>query len=339
MGKSEVSNSFRLSSSIPMLWPFAAGRGFVTRQVDRLGLGWWRNNHLMKYRKRHLRKLLSGAAFAYVAPLQCSEATRCREIVESLACPFVVHIWDLIEPELTSDYRWLFCRAEHIFCLSSSMTNVVCEAGGRKVSQLAFVRPASTYRAKPVDGDRLVIGLVGFLSAYHDGLKTLSEAIAGLRQKFSEVHVRYIGPPAQLQFIPDEMRKITEYIGFTNDDARDKALAGCHIGFLPGPMLSPQQDSRSRFSVPSRSADYMAVGLPMVAAVHPLSATSAFFAPIGDKGFYLANTPQEMHDTVEALRQEEAWTHAARECLLFFDRHCNKENAQKELLSVVGRLL
>jgi len=338
-GTSAISNSYWLDSRIPSVWPFDIGRGFLTRQVERFGLGWWRGDHLVRHKQRSLRKLLAGTGFAYLAPLRCSEATKCREIIEMASCPFVVHLWDLLDPVLNTDYKWLLSHAEHVFCLSSTMTAVVRNAGARDTSRLAFVRPHSAYHATHSQGTHLIIGLVGFLSAYQKGLRLLEDAIASLRMSFSDICIRYIGPPAQLQFIPRDLRRVIEYIGLSDDHARDKALSGCQFGYLPGPMGPPEESSRSRHSIPSRSADYMANGLPIVAAAHPLSATSSFFSPIRDKGFYPVGDPHHLCRVVLNLQDERNWSQAAAECAVFFEKHCAIQNAQNELRSIAERFL
>ena len=339
MGMSEVQNSYCLNSAIPRLWPFAAGRGFLFRQVERFRIGWWRGDRLIQSRKHRLRALFKETGFAHVAPLGNAEATRCREILEVLDCPFVMHLWDLLDSPLNADYAWLLLRAEHVFCLSETMIRDIGAVAKCEASILAFVRPQSRYLAEYSGSDTVVIGLVGFLTSYQDGLHLLSTAVERLRKSGVKVRIRYIGLPGQLRYIPEHLIGLTEYLGFADDDQRDKALAGCSFGYLPGPLLPPEQDLRSRYSIPSRSADYMAVGLPVVAAANAFSATSRFLAPIRNHGFFQVSEPSDFCVITERLREESMWKESSQGCRSFFELHFNKQFALTELRSIAQRFL
>ena len=339
MGRSTAPGSHCLGSSVLKWWPFATGRGFLKREVEHFGLGWWRGDQLIQQKKPKLRRKLGGVGFALVAPLRNSEATRCREILETIGCPFVVHVWDISDERLNSDYEWLFSHAEHVFCLSETMIEEIHKAAPCETSSLPFVRARSQYQAKVIDGDTLIIGLIGFLSSYQEGLQILAQAIGGLRRLFANVRIRYIGSPGQLKFIPDSLKGIIEYMGFLDDDERDRVLSECHVGYLPGPLLPPQQDMRSRHSVPSRAADYMAIGLPVIAAANVLSATSIFFAPLRDRGFFLVRDGQDICLTAEKLRDRARWTEAAEQCSQFFDSRLNKEDALRKLYLIARPFL
>jgi glycosyltransferase involved in cell wall biosynthesis len=339
MGRSAVPNSYCLNSRIPALWPFATGRGFLTRKIGHSSLGWWKGDQLIESRKPQLRRMLNDTRFAYVAPLRNSEATRCREIVEAIGCPFVIQIWDISDAVMNDDYAWLFSRAEHVFCLSEAMLDEVHRLARCATSILRFTRTESRYKAKYSGPETLLIGLVGFLSAYQDGLELLGEAVAGLQSQFSDVRIRYIGPMGQMSYIPERLKQITEFMGFHDQDGVDKALASCNAAYLPGPLRSPQSDMRSRHSIPSRSADYMAAGLPIIAAVNSLSATSILFSPIQDRGFFLVNDPASLCLAAQKLKGEAFWTEAARECDSFFRQHFDIRQAQDKLCAIAKPFL
>jgi glycosyltransferase involved in cell wall biosynthesis len=338
-GKSEAPNSYRLYTSIPHLWPFVSGRGFITRMTERLALDWWRDNHLIEWKKPRLRRILGDIGFAYVAPFRNGDATRCREILQTVGCPFVVHIWDFLDEVLNADYRWLFSNAEHVFCLSSTMIDEIRATATCETSLLAFSRPRSRYQAKHCAADTLKIGLIGTLFPYPEGPELLSRAISGLRTQFADIRLKYIGPPGEMKFIPPELKPLTECVGYLDDDGRDKALAECNVGYLPGPLLSPQQDRRSRHSIPSRSADYMAIGLPVIAAAHTSSATNAFFSSIRGRGFSPVSEPEDICRVAGDLRNEASWEQAAHACICFFDKFFSKEHAQNQLRTVAERFL
>ena len=195
--------------------------------------------------------MLQDVGFAYAAPLRNSEATRCREIIETAQRPFVVHLWDIAEESLNADYAWLFSHAERVFCLSEPMMALVRETAQCEIGLLSFVRPPSKFRASHRGGSSIEIGLIGFLAAYREGLELVAQAIESLQAHYARVTVRYIGPSSQLEHIPEGLRSVIEYDGSPDDDGRDRSLADCDVAFLPGPLLAPAHDQRSRYSVPS----------------------------------------------------------------------------------------
>lgn len=181
------------------------------------------------------------------------------------------------------------------------------------------------------------IALIGFLSAYEDGLALLSRAIEELTSAFSRVTLIYIGPVGQLKYIPASLTNITQYAGFLDDEARDEAMAGCQVAYLPGPLRPPEVDLRSKHSIPSRTADYMAVGLPVVAAANAHSATVRFFSPLGDRGFFPVASPEDFRRAIIKLTNKAFWLNAVRECTSFYEAHFNSVNALHELRSLVDR--
>jgi hypothetical protein len=339
MGESEVPQSHPLSSVILRRWPFKVGRGFLLRQLQRSRLDWWQGNRLLESQKPRLREMLRNTKFAYVAPLRNSEATKCREILETVACPFVVHVWDLSDCALNEDYAWLFSHAERVFCLSSTMVDKMCSTSPCKVSFLTFVRPPSKFRSAFAPAGELKIALIGFLQPYQDGLMLLSSALETFRGDSAKIRLIYIGPPAQLKYMPSPLRHITDYAGFLDDDARDRVLASCHIAYLPGPLLPPGADLRSKHSIPSRMADYLAVGLPVLAAAHPHSATADFFSTIRGRGFFPVADPTDIQCVIRELTNETTWLNAAQECATFYSAHFDPGNALRELATLARRFV
>jgi hypothetical protein len=339
MGESDVPNSYRLNTAIPDLWPFVTGRGFITRLTERFAVDWWRENRLIESKKPRLRRMLGDVGFAYLAPIMNSDATRCRSIVESLGCPFVVHIWDFLDLNLNADYHWLFSQAEHVFCLSPTMIEEVSVASPSKISLLPFTRPPAQRKAKYLGTDTLKIGLVGTLATYVEGVELLSDAISQLSRQFADIRIVYMGLEQELKFIPQGLKPFVEYAGLLGLDRLDLALSDCNVAYLPGPLLAPEIDARSRHSIPSRSADFTSIGLPMIAALHPRSATSVFFSSLQDRGLFLVSNPEEICRAAQQLRDEVQWNRSSSECLAFFDAHFDKGPVQQALVSVAQPFL
>jgi glycosyltransferase involved in cell wall biosynthesis len=181
--------------------------------------------------------------------------------------------------------------------------------------------------------------LIGFLAAYRDGLELVARAVESLQTHFSRVTLRYIGPPSQLAYIPESLRELTEHLGVLVGDELDRALMDCDCGLLPGPLPVPEYDQRSKYSVPSRAADYLAVGLPIIATIHPDSATSLFFSSLRGRGFFPVTDSKGLVGALRALREEEVWLNASNECEAFFSQRCDAGIALKEFYSIANSFL
>jgi glycosyltransferase involved in cell wall biosynthesis len=232
--------------------------------------------------------------------------------------PFVIHLWDILDgspPNASSDLRWLLQRAEHVFCVSKPLFDEAA-AFNASVSYLLFQRSASRHFAKPPDRtETFRIALIGHLNSYQDGLDLLVAAIHQLNREGTHTEVIYIGPKDGLHLISPHLRQAIASTGFLSSDRRDAILSSCHAGFLPGP-LKPQT-GRSKYSIPSRLLDYFAVALPVIATVHPGSATAGFLAPIAGKGAFLLEQKEEICALVQALRRRSYWQEASDRSLGF----------------------
>ena len=94
--------------------------------------------------------------------------------------------------------------------------------------------------------------------------------------------------------------------------AKQRRAAGpedgqAHVAFLPGPKGDPKEDLRSRYSIPSRILDYMAVGLPIVGAVHKDSATADFAQKLGLDSAVTCSGPEEIADWLSRIARSVHW--------------------------------
>jgi len=324
-------NSHRAENGLLLLWPFTTGRGFFRRLISRLGLSWWRDNRLRPCYRKWLLTLTKNTEVCYLAPLDGRGAARCRAFVEMINRPFVIHLWDILDglPQgAQSDLGWLLQRAEHVFCVSKPLFDEAA-AFNSNVSYLLFQRSASRYSAKPPDtAAPFRIALIGHLNSYQDGLALLMDALQQMKQQGTRTEVIYIGPNEGLHLLPPLWRETIAPVGFLSDDRRDAILSTCHAGFLPGP-LKPQTDGRSKYSIPSRLLDFFAVGLPVIATVHPGSATADFLAPIAGKGVFLPERAEEILTLVQGLLKHPRWQEASERSLAFgrqFEASADNQN-------------
>jgi hypothetical protein len=327
-GTPQLPNSHRAEIGLLPLWPFTTGRGFLWQLINRSGLSWWRNDRLCQRYQKWLLTVAQDTQACYLAPLDASGATRCRHIVELINRPFVVHLWDILDGSPSADLRWLLERAEHVFCVSKPLFNDAA-AFNSSVDYLRFQRSGSRFLAKPPGPtETFRIALIGHLNSYQDGLALLMGALQQLKQEGTRTEVIYIGPKQGLHLLPRHLREMVASVGFLSDERRDAVLSSCHAGFLPGP-LKPQTDGRSKYSIPSRLLDFFAVALPVIAAVHPGSATANFLAPIAGKATFLLQRTEEICRVIQALRERSCWQEASARSLAFGGEFEASANDQK----------
>jgi glycosyltransferase involved in cell wall biosynthesis len=272
-------------------------------------LSWWRDADLGGRAASSLRRAAEGADGLYLAPISRGDARRMRAIAEAVQLPFVVHLWDALDGALAGDrdVEWLIARASLVLSVSDSLIRDV-GALGYGAQRLMFSRePSAVLASEQVQGPLRVV-MVGDIFSYLEGVEELLQAAANLRREGVEVELVYVGPTAGLRRMPAEIRGGLNAVGFLNSpDDRDRVLAGCSIGYLPGPYHSPEQDARSRYSVPSRLADYLAVGLPVVGALHPGAAAVEELRNLGVDASYLTLRSTELEGALRRLRDAAVW--------------------------------
>ena len=297
--------SMRIESLLVARWP-----GYAEKARGLLGVAksWWTGDRLCAPREHELVTSLAGRASAlYLAPMDVTDAARMRYLAEVLGRPFVLHIWDSLNSPLldSADHRWLIAHAAKVFALTGTMANELRESRP-DVEELLFVREPTRSRARePETGGVLRVGLLGFLRSYRSGLRLLLEAYRGAR---TPLELRYIGSRRTLDRLGEEVTGSMTVTGhLRSGQARDRALAACHVAMLPGPMEAPEVDLRSRYSIPSRVLDFMAVGLPVVGTVHPESATANFCREMGIAEHVCCQTAEEILEAFRRLREPQYW--------------------------------
>ena len=280
----------------------------LVKLSERLGLSAWSGD---TPRPSMVRRLTSEygkrVTSVYVAPLGENDAQRCLKLVNLVGAPFVLHLWDVLEGDITRGaLRQLIDRAEKVFCVSHPLVRDI--AAFRPDSQLLlFSRDASMARSQPREAGPLKIVMHGNVSSYAEGLDDLDGAIDLLQARGLEVEVSYLGSPRILRQARTTIKKRVKVHGFFATQAElDSALSHAHVGFLPGPKLDPRVDLRSRYSIPSRVVDYMAVELPVVGTVHDASATGEFARWLGLDSV-LCKGPEQLAERLMRLYHTEDW--------------------------------
>jgi glycosyltransferase involved in cell wall biosynthesis len=204
---------------------------------------------------------------------------------------------------------------------------------------LCFSRDASSATATPREQGPLKVVLHGNISSYAEGLDDLDEAIALLERKGVKVEVSYLGPPKILRQSNTTLKKRVKVRGFLPTQGElDSALSRAHVAFLPGPKLDPKFDLRSRYSIPSRILDYMAVNLPIVGTVHKASATGGFVRELGLDPAATCSGPEEVADWLVRLARPDIWVEQSARSRHAFELLQRQESPAQKLKRTLERI-
>jgi hypothetical protein len=278
------------------------------RFCECLGIGAWIGNALRPKSVSRLNIFRERVSCAYLAPLGEADAVRCLYLVNLIGTPFVLHLWDVLEGDVRCGALGeLVRRAQVVFCVSQPLLNAV-----RPVridgELLSFTRDRSLYLAKPPIGSWLRVVMHGNIESYVEGLDDLDAAIDLLKGHGITIDVSFVGSPQILRRAKTRLKKRVKVRGFqaTMHDM-DRELSHAHVAFLPGPKLDPQRDQRSRYSIPSRILDCMAVNLPIIGTVHQDSATGDLIRTLGLDATGLCDGPAQIAGCLLRLTQPDFW--------------------------------
>jgi hypothetical protein len=307
------------------------------RMAERLRVSWWDDTDPRPWLARRIRdRYRERVSSVYLAPLNEWDARRCLSLANLVGAPFVLHLWDVLSGDITKGaLRELIDRSERVFCVSGPLLNEVSLLRN-DAELLGFSRDESQVTAGPreqgpLDKGPLILAMHGNITSYAEGLEDLDQAIALVEAQGLQVEVQFLGSPRILQQTQTPLKKRVKSLGFfPTQEGLDLALSRAHVAFLPGPKLDPRGDLRSRYSIPSRVQDYLAVGLPIVGTVHEASATSGFLRGLGLGEAIACSRPQEIADWLLRLWQPEVWTlESSRSRCAFAQLRSHEAPAQK----------
>lgn len=324
--------STRLEHAAVSRLGFLKGDSTFGRATRALGLSWWNGDRLAPRRERWVRKNLADRVSSlYLAPLDRSDAAKMRHLVEILGRPFLLHYWDSLDGAIGDDpnHVWLIRHASRVMAISEPIVDEV-RALGVEADILLFTRPAPDRGVRPEPPtEDLRIGLVGDVLSYMDGMAVLDEAVGFMRAKGRAVEMVYVGRPTLGEQANARMSNKMALAGFLSDAERDATLLKCHLGYLPGPRPAPVADYRSRYSIPSRTLDFLGLGLPLVGTVHPDSGTARFLRSLGLTEAFAYERPASLAERFESLLAPEVWHAAAAESERAFERFLAEDPVTK----------
>ncbi len=311
----------------------------LSRICEWLGISSWSGSDLRPSHARRLSQYRERISSAYVAPLSETDATRCLELTNLVGVPFVLHLWDVLNGDVsTGALRELVDRAEKVFCVSQPLLDDISLVRS-DAELLSFSRDASLVTATPREHGALKIVMHGNVSSYPEGLDDLDQAITLLERRELMVELSFLGSPKVLRQVNTGIRKRVNVRRFCpTQQELDIELSRAHIAFLPGPKLDPSQDLRSRYSIPSRILDYMAVNLPIVGTVHKGSAAGGFLQELGLKPAATCSGPEEIADWLVRLARPKDWTEQSLRSGYAFDLLQRQESPAQKLKRALDKL-
>jgi hypothetical protein len=312
----------------------------TARFCEMLGISSWSGSDLRptlaKRLTAHYRERVSSI---YVAPLGEEDATRCLELTNLVGAPFVLHLWDVLDGDVARGaLRRLVDRAEQIYCVSQPLLDDVLRIRG-DADLLSFSRDASQATAKPREQGPLKVVMHGNVFSYAEGLDDLDQAITLLERKGLKVEVSFVGSPKILRLANTTLKNRVKMRGFLSTQRElDHELSSAHVGFLPGPKLDPGCDLRSRYSIPSRILDYMAVDLPIVGVVHEASATGGFVRKLGLHPAATCSGPEQVAEWLLRLSRPGTWAEQSAKSRDAFDLLQRQESPAQKLKRTLDRI-
>ncbi len=308
--------------------------------LSMVGMSWWVGDNLSEQAIEFIKEKAAGSVVAYVAPIDREDARRMRSILEVLEIPYILHIWDFLDGGLdTAEHVWLIENADKVLCLSQPMREAI-QPLKPDVDILRFYRPPSLYEAKVPKFNALIITLIGDIVSYSGGLDMLYEAIDMVKEKRVQVTVKYIGTKRALKRARADLMGRMAATGFLESaQERDKALSESNIAFLPGPLKPPDADYRSKYSIPSRILDFMAVGLPTVGPVHPQSATGKLLADYGLQDIACCPDANAMAQKLLMLVDPVEWQHYSQLMKHAFNQLTVIASPPEQLENIVSHMI
>lgn len=312
----------------------------LLRFCELLRISSWSGSYLRPtFAKRLTARYRERVSSMYVAPLGEIDATRCLELTNLIGAPFVLHLWDVLEGDVASGaLRQLVDRAERVFCVSQPLLDDVSRIRS-DADLLSFSRDPSGATAQPREQGPIKVVMHGNVCSYALGLNDLDQAITLLERKGLKVEVSFLGSPKILRLANTTLKRRVNVRGFMPTQAElDRELSSAHVGFLPGPKLDPGCDLRSRYSIPSRILDYMAVDLPIVGVVHEDSATGGFVRKLGLHPAATCSGPEQVADWLLRLSHPDGWAEQSAKSREAFDLLQRQESPAQKLKRTLDKI-
>jgi glycosyltransferase involved in cell wall biosynthesis len=338
-GRSEHPRSYALENRA---WTLPRGGRLARALGRRLGILWWSRNDVDARKLARLRARADlRADVAYVIVASEAECERARSLLARLGCPYVVHLMDVehpqgLDPTTMPAYRGLLERASAVLVLNDAMAREAARFQVRDLRVVAFSCEVTPRVARPPEpGSPLRLLVAGSVQQHGPGLRLLAQAWPRILARHPAARVVYVGADQAEMTTPD-LRDIVDNRGYiTSADEYQRIVESCHVGYLPGPST---MNALGRFSVPSRTADFLMSGLPIVACVAAGSATETFLQPLAATCVRIARTDDAIVEGVHGFtRSADDWQAASRQAREFAVANLSTTSVRAKVFDALAR--
>ena len=267
--------------------PFRRPAHLAAGLCRHLGFRWWDGARLNRPRmQRAIGRLPMRPKAAWIVCMMESDAEKIIPLWEALGePPFVLHVMDIfhdgVSEEATPRFVDLIRRASHVICISEEIAREVRRVGARSVSLVLCASSFSTARRHPGFARPLRVVLSGALwnicYSRNAAVEHLAAAWPLIKARWSDAELHYTGSSGG--DFPAVLRRDLHDHGLLGTEDYEQLLNTCDLAYLP---VSHPGNSFARFSLPSRLADYLACGLPILAATEPGTAVHSFLQSLPD---------------------------------------------------------
>lgn len=324
-------------------WHLPFGRRLLFQIQNALPVKWWDKLKLSTISRWRLRLLARRSSVAYVIVSSEDTAQVALACLTELRLPYVLNWLDLETSELLTPEQHpciaaINAGAEEVFAITPTLAAAIGRFTRKPPRLLLPGRPPAQRAAQaPAVGQPLRCVMIGSLS-YSSLTEQWPAVIQAVRASGVELDLFYIGSETMYRRCPPELEMT--YLGSLTDEARDAALATMHLGFLPGPDGDPNYEHLSRYSFPSRVADYFCHGLPVIGTVHPESSAAQALQLVLGESAWLSQRPRDLVAAITGLaRNSESWKAAAQGATAFAAKNFDVVRMVRELteaLSIAG---
>jgi len=338
-GKSEPPHAHLLEDRwLDERWPSGLrGKHFANRLMFQADQCWWHDGQINRKRMEQLvadYDLRCGVAYVNIAKEE--SALKVCSILRFLGCPYIVHLMDLyherLDPAAMPGMCELMRGASTVIALTDTLKDEAAKFFPRELITLGIgVEPSSKLAKPPGDGPFRVI-FTG--RVYREGLEMLEGSLPLVRRALPNIEFVYAGPHSVT--IPPKLKERTQDFGFVKDaDQFQQILSDCHCAFLCGPHVL---DNLGKYSFPSRVADYMMAGLPVVGTVNPGSATWRMLKPLDGAGIVLVNSPEEIVARFAELASSSTrWRQASESTREYACGHFSMDRIRHDIFDLLER--
>ena len=234
----------------------------------------------------------------------------------------------------TPKFRRLIREARHVLCISANIAAEMRSNGAKSVSLLPLCSAFSVDGRQPFGSPlRIVVSGTIRRGVSEDAFKLLVDSWPAIKQQFPAVELHYCGASGK-QLPRELLGEILDH-GLLSHEAYQDLLRRCHLAYLP---VSHPDHTVWRFSIPSRLADYLACGLPVIASTDSGSGIFSFLSSL-PRGCAanVADTEALVQAVMAFAGDSVSWAEASAKAASYARQELRVENVRAELFRQLER--